>query len=196
MLLLNKANFAVLNFVSKEESRYMQVTPEYTCATNGHILGRVTTPNQKVADNFPSIPGFTPNGHTPFLMSKTTAERVAKAIPKDRVIPVLNHAAVSVDSESGEVTAAVTDLSTPQVFSQPKLSGQFPNSEQLWPKTDPITEVTLNPDYMIALAKAAKQLGANRVTLKLYGPDKALYFEAKGDEGQKLDGLLMPMTLL
>ena len=137
-MLLNKHNFAVADFVSKEQSRYtlqaIYVSDQGTCATDGHQLVRISLPAEK-SKQFPSIEGVTPtNGHVkPFLLDVTAAKQIAKAVPKSKNLPILNHALVGEPTEQN-ACIAVTDLDNPQVFRPRTPSGNFPNVDAVIPQ--------------------------------------------------------------
>lgn len=170
--MLNKANFIVTEFASKEESRYtlqaIQVRPEATVATNGHYLAWVSTDGQDPA-NFPVIEGF-PGGDKywkPFLLDVESAKQIAKALPKKTTIPVLQYAAVHVngvtvespdgtktqDQDKGiqSVSLAVTDLERPQVFRPRVPEGTFPNFQAVIPdwEKDVAFEITVDARYLV-----------------------------------------------
>lgn len=197
MILLNKANLqCVIPAVSDEQSRYtlraVNVTKTHTEATNGHMLIRVSLPEQKPG-NFPVVEGFNANGFEKGLLPVETAKAVLKAMPKERHMPILNHAAIS--SHEGQVQIAVTNLKSPQVFQPVTVSGQFPNSDslvELVTKQEVKATVTLNPEYLEALAKSAKQFGARSVKIEVRAEDKAVSMTATND-GQTWYGLLMPI---
>ncbi len=200
MLLLNKHNLAVTDFASDEEPRYslkaIKVTPGYTAATDGSILAIVTVPKTK-ADQFPTVPGFTPNGHKPFLLAKDICQKILKVLPRKTNIPVLKNACVSVDDE-GNAQLAVTDLHNSQVFQQRPIEGNFPKLNAVFPK-HPVLKISFNAEYLLTIAKMVSKFANVRlpaVTLEFYGPDKAMKFTATSDDGdQKLIGLLMPVRI-
>lgn len=178
--MLNKANFLVTEFVSKEESRYsitaIQVRPEATVATNGHYLAWVSTDGQDPA-NFPVVEGFDggQKDFVPFLLDVESAKAISKALPKKTTIPVLQYApvhvnGVTVESPDGSkqedaskgvksVSLCVTDLERPQVFRPRVPEGQFPNFQAVIPdwERDVAFEITVDARYLATIAKQAAE---------------------------------------
>jgi DNA polymerase III sliding clamp (beta) subunit (PCNA family) len=199
-MLLNKHNLNITQFASKEETRYalkgILVTEHETVATNGHILVRVTTPTTD-EKNFPDVPGFEQHAEfKPFILPSDAAKEIAKATPKHKSIPVLNHARVS---SNGAVQVATTDLDNPRVFNPKPLVGQFPNWQAILPKGEPEVSVTISADYLTELAKAAGKMADDRskaIKLRIYncGSFKQVSIEVTcSDTGQTFQSVLMPM---
>lgn len=198
-MLLNKASFATLHAVSDEETRYtlkaIHITETHTEATDGHILVRVSHPEVNES-NFPVVEGMPPSNGAwkPALLDKATAVAVKKALPRERSMVILNHAQVRANGEG--LAIAVTDLDRPQVFKPRPSTGNFPNTETFLLKPcEPQAVFTFNPDLLAALLKSAKEFGAGgntTVKLTVYGPDKAVRLEARNDENQTWEALLMP----
>src|SRR5689334_19472708 len=118
MRLLNRANFAVLHAVSKEESRYtlnaMHLDEDCTAATDGHLLITVSHPKAR-PDNFLCIDGLPNSGaDTALLIHVEDAKKIAKSIPRRTTMPILHHAAICRD-DKGVARAGVTDLDSPTV---------------------------------------------------------------------------------
>jgi hypothetical protein len=203
MLLLNKHSFTPAKILPKTAERYtcsaLCITPEYTEATDGHRLIRVTNPTMK-ATNFPVIDGFSPNGDPKrFLLPTKTALAIQKAIPSGESIPILNYAAVTTEhGANGESLAvAVTDLAAPQVFRSRPETTKYPESADkvINPDTPPTFQVTVNAAYLAELATIAKGFSsgsAPNVTLTFFGTDKVIRMDSKGVD-QHLTMVLMPM---
>lgn len=203
MLLLNKHNFTPAKILPKVGDRYtcsaLCITPEYTEATDGHRLVRVTNPKME-AKNYPVIDGFSPNGNPErFLLPGKTALVIQKAIPSSESIPILNYAAVTTEhgAQGQSLAVAVTDLSSPQVFRSRPDTTKYPDSTDkvLNPTDPPVFQLTVNAAYLSELAKMAAGFSSDNcpsVTLTFYGKDKAVRMDAKGD-GQHMTMVLMPM---
>jgi len=194
--MLNKSNFLVTEFVSKEESRYMlqaiRVGPEATVASNGHYLAWISTNGMK-PESFPVVEGFDggQSDFKPFLLDVATAKAIVKALPKKATIPVLGYAAVhttmiqatgsdqttSETDKVKEVQICVTDLERPQVFRPHIPEGQFPNYEAVIPdwEKDVALEIAVDPTYLATIAKIAAQFQAGKLQptlrMKLYKQD-------------------------
>jgi DNA polymerase III sliding clamp (beta) subunit (PCNA family) len=160
MYLLNKHNFAIAALASKESSRYtltaIEVSPEGTAATDGHVLCVVSAPKGSDAkpERFPAVDGFEDKGDGKFLLPADQAARIAKALPVKSTMPILKNAAVSYrdKAEAGignSAAIAVTDLAAPQVFRTQNPNGQFPNYKRILDQPAPTLRMAFN----------AKQLG-------------------------------------
>jgi hypothetical protein len=204
MKLLNKHNMAVRFAASKEESRYtlraILATENETVATDGHIMCRVSLPNTD-AKNFPLVDGFTPNGFTRGLIPLDAAKDIENAIPKSKNLPILNHAAIS-SERIGEtdrelLKIATTDLDTPKLLTVRQPDGTFPNWQQVWPKDKkPVIDLCLNARLLAAIAQAATKFSdraAAPIRLRFYGEHTAMRFDLVNDDGQEMNGLLMPL---
>lgn len=210
-ILINKHNLAVGQFAAKNESRYsmhaIQVSEQGTCATDGACLVKVSAPNQK-ASEFPLIDGVERQENiTPFLLPLDAAQKIAKAMPQNERIPVLNTALVAASPVHGEnpkpATIAVTDLDTPQVFKPRCLNGQFPNVDDVIPKDEPAFEIVLPAHYLAKLAKAAGDFSDLRGTgensdeyllLQMWDRSKAVVIRTRNTETeQDWFAMLMPV---
>lgn len=200
--MLNKRNWDVHKFCSKDESRFslsaIRVTPEATIATDGHRLMWLSL-DGFTSESFPVVPNAAPakDSFAPFLVSSDLAAKLSKATPSKEKIPVLNHAAVGIDGDRR--TIAVTDLDTPQVFDATKQpEGSFPDTDRVMPKWDAATtRFCVNAEYLAQIAAFAAALdskGTVSIVVSLYGDDnlKALRFDAEKD-GQGMTAVLMPL---
>lgn len=203
--MFNKYNVALAALASKEESRYMlhaiQVTPKETVATDGNVLGRVTTPNFE-ADSFPMTDSFVAKKEfDPFLLPVETAKQIAKALPlPDKPsIPILGNAAINSKTENGKVQVGVTDLEHWQTFDVPPMSGTFPDYRKVEQKKDKAKfEVILDAqkvkqmiDFLAKFAKEGR--GQSPVKFRFYDGKEAIRLDARADTGQEFMGLIMPM---
>ena len=219
MQLLNKNNFAVSFAAAKEQSRYTMhailVTDQETVATDGHILARVSLPTEAKKQDFPNPPGFTPNGFTKALVPVLTCKDIEKAIPKKPNFPILQHAAITTSEKNVQV--AVNDLESPRVFTVKPPEGQFPNwdSSALWdhskpaeparnglpaqPAKDgkPVIDIAFDANLLKRVLDAAVKFSngdrIKPVRLRFYGNNDSMRFDMVNDDGQELNGLVMPV---
>lgn len=201
-MLLNKLNFAVLPFASKEDSRYtlkgILVTDKETVATDGHRLARITVPTDAKEENYPDVAGFEKHAEfTPFILPVDAAKEIVKTVPNNRSIPIINHARVS---SNGAVQVVTTDLDNPRLFAPRPLTGQFPNWQAVFPlpEKEPVASVTLNGNYLVDAAKAAGMFNdrSHALKLKIYDSNgnKTVVISAESAEtGQRFDCVIMPM---
>lgn len=204
MKLLNRNNLAVRFAAAKEESRYtlraILATEHETVATDGHVLVRVSVPELD-ANSFPAIDGFKPNGFTHGLIPVDAAKEIENAIPKKTTLPILAHAAITSehvpDSDRTVLKIAATDLDTPKVFTVREPEGQFPNWKNVWPDVDqkPAADICFDARLLAAVATAAAKFSDHRlcaIRLRVYGSNSAMRFDLVNDDGQEMNGLLMP----
>lgn len=204
--MLNKHNLSIRRFAPKEESRWtlqgIQITPQYTVVTNGHYLVKVTTPKVKVED-YPlnareTLEGFKPSvDFKPFILPTDAAKEIEKAIPKHKLIPILNHAAIDGPRTDGNGSATITttDLENTRVFTPHKIEGQFPNWEMVVPKDEPKVTFAVDASYLAKIADAAAKFSSHsnkRVKITIYGENTAIRFDVENHE-QEMMALLMPV---
>jgi len=203
MKLLNKNNLAVSFAAATEESRYtcnaVLVTDKETVATDGHILARVSLPQGVEDSAFPTIEGFKPNGFSRALIPLAIAKEIEKAIPKKTTIPILGHAAISSETtdDGQKVTVCVTDLDNTRIMPIREVTGQFPNWQAVFPKKDPVLDISFDAELLKRIATAAskfsdKTRGPAPIRLRFYGPNEAMRFDCTND-GQEMNGLAMPL---
>lgn len=199
---LNRASLAALNAVSKDPTRYqfngVRVTNKLSEGCNGHFLLRVTHPEV----NFEDLPqGITPEnpGEGIFhdmIIPGDVAKAMTKAIPKRINIPILEHAFIQSNTKKSWRTS---DLDSTQGAEFRPIEAEWPPSDEVIPKEMATLKIGLNPDYLMAICKAAKEFHGKEM--------KPLVFEFTKDtesvkittqqnsQGQEFLGVLMPMRL-
>lgn len=191
-----------LSSFAGEDGRFplsvVHVTPgQHVQATNGHLLVRVALPALP-GDDFPACgrEGATPDA--PFSVGAEDFAGIIKAIPKGRDVkhmPILQ--AVALTSGDGKINAVSTDLSTVQRRACAVPDATFPNADKILSSVEPITSVTLDPNYLILIAQHAKRNGATSITLDLSGAANPARLRAEilGADGSRRDmlAILMPM---
>lgn len=202
--MLNRHNFAILPFVSKEQSRYtlnaLQVTKDATIATDGHRLGWVSVSKCK-SENYPVVAnvGKPTDDFAPFLLERDTAVKIAKSIPSKESIPALNHAAVSQETVDGEVktTITATDLENTAIHPIRKFSGMFPQYQNVIPKLESAKfQITLSAAYLMEIAKAFNSFNERdkAVLISFTDAESPVRFDARNQETeQAMTVVLMPM---
>jgi len=129
-------------------------------------------------------------------ISKQTADKLFKALPKNGYIPALQNAYVGQDGDKPVI--AVTDLESSQIFRTEEVTGQFPDLDAL-KKDYPKARVCIDAYYLNELCKVLRDFhglkqGESPIILELWGESDAVVMSAKNDDGQKLRAYLMPMT--
>jgi DNA polymerase III sliding clamp (beta) subunit (PCNA family) len=142
--------------------------------TDGYKLLAVDYPRIG-CEEFPSVPGFNPNGFDGVNVPKDTLERACKAAPKRtgrNAIPVLCNIALT--TNDGAMTFAATDLESPTVLSAKAPDRPFLRYQEAIPADEGGVEVTFNARYMIdilkAMVEATKTSGrfGSSVTLRVF----------------------------
>jgi hypothetical protein len=70
---------------------------------------------------------------------------------------------------------------------------RWPNINGILPKKPPIFEIKFTPNLLGQMLATFAALGCETVFLLVYGPDVPLGLAAQTDQGQFLDGLIMPL---
>jgi len=191
MKLINRNNLAVRFATAKEKSRYtlraVLATESETVATDGHILARVSLPVQD----------STPNGFTRGLIPADVCKEIEQSIPKSKNLPITLAAITTEHVEDRDILKiATTDLETPKVFTVRQPDGQFPNWDSIWPTDEPVMDICFNASQIADLAQAAAKFSdraAKTIRLRFYSPYSAMRFDLVNDDGQEMNGLLMPV---
>jgi len=205
MNLLHRAVFAVRHCLTNEESRYtlnhIKITAEEAQATNGHIALRVQL-NGIENEAFPSqVPGLTAikpvaEDVEEIRLSKLTADKLFKALPKNGHLPVLQNAYIGQDDDKPVI--AVTDLDSSQIFRTEQVNGQFPDLDALKKEEPPKARVCLDAYYLNEMCKVLRDFqglkqGESPILFELWDKGDCIVMSARNDTGQKLKAYLMPM---
>ncbi len=205
MNLLHRAVFAVRHCLTNEESRYtlnhIKITANEAQATNGHIALRVQTNGLENAA-FPSqVPGLTAikpvaEDVEEIRLSKLTADKLFKALPKNGLLPVLQNAYIGQDDDKPVI--AVTDLDSSQIFRTEEVTGQFPDLDALKKEEEPKARVCLDAFYLNEMCKVLRDFhslkqGDCPILFELWEKGDCIVMSARNDTGQKLKAYLMPM---
>lgn len=208
-MLLNKHSFDIpARFASTKDARYIltgvQVTPDHTVGTNGHMLCMLAHQSEHKAADFPAC-GQSQELEPikPFVVDAEAWSKVAKQIPKPhrpyRSMPVLLHALLDTTkaNQNGSVPLHVTDLENPQTISLKKMEGNYPPYEQVFPKEDPEYTICVDPAYLEKIGKAYKDLGARTVDIALHGRLRPVVFKRSdklNTDEQDMTVVLMPVS--
>ena len=205
MNLLHRAVFAVRHCLTNEESRYclnhIKITANEAQATDGHIALRVQTNGLENAA-FPSqVPGLTAikpvnEDVEEIRLSKQTADKLFKALPKNGLLPVLQNAYIGQDDDKPVI--AVTDLDSSQIFRTEEVTGQFPDLDALKKSEEPKARVCLDAFYLNEMCKVLRDFhtikqGECPILFELWEKGDCIVMSARNDTGQKLKAYLMPM---
>lgn len=199
---INKLNLEVSKCASTEESRYhlngVHFTSDYTEATNGHILARVTYPTQFPEDELPEMIKSKDKSEIKEFVIPLNGVKEIK-FPKGKVpLPILADTYVDVEhtNQNGVARFSYTDLQTTPTTEVRKIDGDFADTEAVWCKDEPQFEFTLNPNYLKRMCDIAEGFGGRVPCIKLtfYKKDGPMKIDAYNqDPGQYFKGLVMPM---
>ena len=204
-MLLDKLALDVVELASTDETRpsinAVHITPDYTEATNGHILARV--PVCKTLDeDFPVVPDYE-GGNLPdpdgVVLPADTVKAIAKRIPKGRrcSLPILCNASIRFNG-SKTVKVATTDLESPLVSTVRLSQDRYPNTGQLWKSAEKgfkgfIAQVSYSPNELANLAIFLNRAGVKQVEFCITGEETATEFKGTTEDGREIVGLLMPV---
>jgi DNA polymerase III sliding clamp (beta) subunit (PCNA family) len=204
--MLTRDQLAIVKLAAEEDENIVSingllVTPGRTVATDGVILAMVSG-HTAPAEQFPNFPGFEAADTFPaFILKRSDAISIAKAIPKGDSIWPIRHAAVN-RLNTSEI--AVNDLSTKQTFLFEPISGQFPKYDTVIPKKEEAAFVirfdAKKLGEMMMLIAASSPVIAP-VELRFYadredGIPAGMRIDAVTREEQEWVGVLMPLRKL
>lgn len=187
----NNLNCAAIASKSKTKPEISGVyfTKDKTVATDTFRLLEVGTPAGVKPEEFPVVDGAAAmRGVKPFLIPARSVKDIK--LPKNKNLPICENMAIKhLDDKRAEFLT--TDLETAKITTARRVEGQFPDYEQLFPKSKPAAEVTINGQLLAELLTVMAKLDkTSAVRLKLYGGNKPVVIEA-GNESQKARGLIM-----
>jgi hypothetical protein len=206
--MINCNNLEIARLASKDASRFtlngIQVTPERTVVTDGHMLVTVANPTFDL-DSVPVIEGLTPTREfKPFILQTDDALALAKAIPGKSPIPIIKNAFIGAEStaeQSGSTVMHIgtTDLETKQVRQCRTLNGNYPDVDRVIPKKSN-AEFVIGLDLALlnrlcgTLAKIVGKVGKARqpLTIRFYGPDAPMRIDAVTGDEQAIVAVLCP----
>jgi hypothetical protein len=198
---INKLNLEVSKCASKEESRYLNgvhFTKNYTEATNGSILARITYPVQFDPEEMPAqIKTDKKENMKDFLVPLNGIKDIK--FPKKACLPILNDVYIDVQStnDNGIARFVSTDLQTTPVTEIRKVDGEFPDTNQIWPKDEEaVFEICLDPEYLKKLCEIADQCydRSGDIRLTFYGVEKPVkVFAYNANTTQEFTGIIMPI---
>ena len=203
---INTANLMVGKAAGTELSRPgimgIRVTATHTEATNGHILARVTLPEQFPPEDLPAaiktedaeylepftIPAKPAMAIKPFKMKKYTS------------IPCLD-GTIYVDVEktnvNGTAIFSATDRETTINPIIEKIQDQYPDTDRVIPNfegEDGLFHTRLNITYLETLLAIAKATGSEYVTFDGRGGEfQPVVLKTENRDGQKFLGIIMPV---
>jgi len=167
----------------------VHVTPDFTEATNGHLLVRLPKPDMDPAD-FPVVEGTEPDAPDDVILPVESLKGWKPA--KGNSIPILNY--LRLTSHHGTVDLASTDLETCKVNRVKPIEGTFPKTDKVIPAgLEPA--FAFDPVYLKLLASWAQKHGAKSM---IFHPPKdpvtdGMLITTRLQDGREATMVLMPV---
>jgi DNA polymerase III sliding clamp (beta) subunit (PCNA family) len=178
----------------------IHVTKDYTEATNGHILARVSVPFQWEREDLPEQIPTSGETLTPFIVPAKAAMsfKTFKAKGKYNNIPSLADALyvdVEKTNSNGAAYFTATDRESTINPTLQKIDMDFPDIDRVIPfyEGDDIFHVRLNISYLETLLAIAKGTGSEFVNIDgVKGNNRPLLLRTENN-GQKFTDVIMPV---
>ena len=203
--LLNRLNCLPARFVAKKTSRQelerVNITKDYTEATDGYIAIRVTRPSEFEAKDFPKGADTELLDEEEYQVDGKSLKDLEKEIPKKSSDPILCNA-VEVGAKEGVAAMQFVNPEHTEVIGNKfmkKYQEHYPNLNPLLEagREAEGIEVKVNPAFLETIVKAMKDFqkgeSAPYMTIKVSAKDKAVYFVSKRKDGQEAEALAMPI---
>jgi DNA polymerase III sliding clamp (beta) subunit (PCNA family) len=196
---LNKANLTVGLAASKDVLKMhlmsVHVTKDYTEATNGNILARVSLPRQFPIDEVPApIETEEAQNLNDFVIPADAAMKVKPL--KSKHWPCLDGALyldVKKTNDNDNAYFCTTDLSNTNQPVIQKRDVTYPDTNRVIPDDKDFSiSIAYNIEYLITLLTIAKSTGADSVIMEFIDSSKPCKLTASNN-GQNFVGLLMPL---
>ena len=182
-MIFNAINLSVAKIASKSNSsrpelKGILIKRDCTVATDSFRLLEVSTPKDKKPEDYKNAM----RGMKPVIIN---AEYLKKNIKlKDDTIAIKH-----IDNNKIEVLQTVDGQVLPKFL--PRIEGQFPEYEGIFPKEKPKAEVKLNAQLLAELLEVmAKMNTTGEVKIKIYGEGQPLVIEG-GSQNQPARAMLM-----
>jgi len=194
---LNKKSLLVSKFAGdkreeREAFKCIHITNDYCEATNGHMLIRITNPEQYKKDDLPDeLSGYAGKLEKDFIITKDSVSGIK--FTKINTLPALD-GQIYIKDDKDNVNISSTDLSTINKVNIKKEDHKYPNMDVVFPKTKPKFRVSISPKYLETISNVAKNFTETGLVLDIYGnPKSPIVFNAKDDmSGQSMTAILMP----
>ena len=202
---INKNNLLVSKVASKDDKREglksIRFTQNYTEATDGHRLVRITYPEQIKQDQLPTnIKTEDVQEIKEFIIPATSTKDIKfYKGPLDFMDQAfVNVGATNANGSANFISTDLESTSSPEIK---KVDSQWPDTDKVWPEGTPIFEVAVNAQYLEDLCNIAKSLDKNKnshhtMVMRFFGPNLGIILEAKEPgTGQIMTALLMPVRM-
>ena len=194
-----KVGLAASTDVTRQNLMSIHVTPDYTEATNGHILARVGLPVQYPADDIPAACPTQDSIHIkPFIIPAGPAMKLKPCKVKN--LPCLDgqfYVDVEATNLNGKARLTSFDLDNLQAPELSKVDMGYPDIDRVIPTDDPLVRAGYDISYLETLLAIAKSTGAKTVILNMYSQTKPMVMETYpiADATNTFKGVIMPIRL-
>ena len=194
MKAFNKNNFSIAPLAIGGDYEVLHVTDDYTEATNGHLLIRVSSVETE-KESLPVPPSGNSPNETPIdaVIPCSSAKKIHDTIPKLRHNERLEIVWQGENSSKEHIEFLATDFEDWMPIISRKIDRQYPPTDKVFPEEKPQIETRFNVNYMKKICEQLGKMGIKEVDLNFYGNSKVLEMEASTIQEQKVIILLMPM---
>ena len=205
-MLLQRKALEIVRAASKDQTRQsicgIRIEGDgTTIATDGHILAKFTPTVNPDGKEYPAIEGVNADdGESklqPFTLPTEAVAILLKALPKKtpRFLPILGNVALDVEQTNGNgcAVAAITDLENPQVFKLRKVSDDFPEYQNVFPKGKPKLVIGFMMPAVENLLSTLGATGVDEFVVELRDERGPALIKARTKDGDGLvTALIMP----
>lgn len=190
--MLNKYNALCGEFVGSKLNALsgVLVNDSVTVGTDAYTLLEVTKPVTDLKD-LPSIDGLEAVEDATEIIPAVAIKSIGsklKSSKRPKSLPILSNAWRTA------IGYAVTDLTSFEQVTYSPVQGDFPDYKRIFPTDKPLVELTLNPEYLLRIAKAYKEANVSQVKLTIYAELLPVKFTATIEETkQVMTALVMPI---
>lgn len=201
-MLYNKNNLAVAAFAAKHRIgkaiEYVLFRKDRTVATDSFLLIEVTTPKKKNQgiEDYPTLPAKQViRDSDDDMLLRAEQVRGLKMVKPMKHLEVMNNVVIADPGVEGKLEIVSANLEETQSVIADTGKEKFPDYEKLFVHEG--FEITVNPEYLAKVLKAAAGVNPGEVTLKIQTDSKLKPIEvhAEGRDEQKLRALVMPINL-
>jgi len=203
--LLNKYNFLIEKFASKDSSRIelqgIFISPVHTVATDSFKIIKVDIPKDFKVDDYPDIPNRPKpiSNFKSFILPKEKAKDVLNIFnsqKKSETLPILNNAVI-VRDDKDIVEIGKTDLESFNSITSRKIIGEYPKYNDLFVERGKFIEISVNPKFLKEIADFYVNFVDKRIKeIKIKVPVKEnepIRFYGEREDKQKASVVLMPL---
>lgn len=192
-----KVGLAASNDETKKAFQSIHVTKDYTEATNGTIMARVSLPHQYESEDIPScVQTSAADKLEPFLVPAKAMMKIRPLTQKrkcSRISCLDGQLYVDVEKTNQNCNAKFfsSDIESTICTELQKADYYYPDIDRVIPDGTPLFHASYRIEYLETLLAIAKSVGSERIMLDLHDPKRPLVLSAEKD-GQSFTGLIMP----